>query len=306
MQTANVHEQLKQWKSHYLIRHLIGGINGLREDRLTFAAAIYLFCLLCIGLIGPWIAPYPYDETLYAADGAILRAMPPSLAHPLGTTGVGYDVLSRLLYGARPTVIAGFLGGLIIVTIGLTIGLIAGYVGGIVENILMRFTDFMYSIPLLPFALVLVAFIGTSFLSSVVVIGSVLWRSSARVLRAQVLQIKQRPYIIAARGSGASAPRIIITHILPNVASMAMLYFAMGAGFSIIVMASLSFIGAANPFVPSWGVMVRNAYKSGMMARALWWSLTPGILISVSVLSMYLVGRGFESTDNQSEIAIEG
>jgi len=247
-----------------------------------------------VGILGPAIAPYPADESVYGPNGALLLAEPPSVAHPLGTTNSGQDVLSRLIIGARPTVITGFLGGSVIISIGLSVGLISGYFGGVVDDILMRITDFAYSIPLLPFAIVIVAFLGIGFIEGILIIGFVLWRGSARVIRAQVLQIKQREYIQAARAVGASRRRIIFKHILPNVASMGILFFALGIGWAIIIQASLAFVGVVSPFVPSWGVMLRNAFNSGLMSIAWWWSLPPGILISAVVLSAFMFSRGYE------------
>jgi len=254
-----------------------------------------LAALVMLSLIGPSIAPYPYDENLYGPDGTLERSEPPSLEHPLGTNDVGQDVFSRVVYGAQATMITGLLGGSIIILIGSAIGITAGYVGGTVETILMRFTDFVYGVPLLPFAIVIIAFFDIGFISSILVIGALLWRGSARVLRSQVLQIRERPYILATKATGASTPRIIIRHVLPNVAPMAILFFSLGIGFSILLQAGLSFLGLANPFIPTWGVMIRNAYESGLMADAWWWSIPPGLLISLAVLSSVMLGRGYES-----------
>lgn len=280
------------------------GVFGLiaRDRTLQFSTSV-LALLFFVGIFGETLAPYPPNETLYGPNGELLRMAPPSPAHPLGTTYTGQDVLSRLIVGTQPTLIAGLVGGGLIVGIGASIGITAGFVGGRVDNILMRFTDFAYGIPLLPFAIVLLAFFGVGFLQSVVVIGVVLWRGSARVLRSQVLQIRERPYILSAKATGASRLRIILKHILPNVSSMAVLFFALGIGYTIIVHAGLAFLGLTDPFTPSWGIIIRNAYSSGLMAEAWWWSLPPGILISITVLSAFLFGRKYEeiSSDIQSD-----
>jgi len=155
----------------------------------------------------------------------------------------------------------------------------------------MRITDFMFGVPLIPFAIVVIAILGSGFYMAVLVIGIILWRSSARVIRSQVLQIKEREYILSARASGASDLRIIGKHILPNIAPMVVLLLSLGIGYAILAQASLAFIGVVNPFVPSWGVILRNAYQSGVMASAWWWSITPGVLISLTVLSTFMIGR---------------
>lgn len=286
---------------HYVVRNVLGALSIMIEDRSTAVYFAFLVVVLVAGIVGPAIAPYQYNESLYSEDGELLRSEPPSLAHPLGTTDVGQDVLSRILYGARPTVITGLLGGSMIIGIGMTIGVTAGYFGGTIDSVLMRFTDIVYGVPLIPFAIVLIALFGVGFIPSIVVIGLLLWRGNARVLRSQVLQIKERPFVMAARSTGASDLRIIVKHILPNVASMAVLFFALGVGYTIIIQASLAFIGVSNPFIPSWGVMVRNAYNSGLMSTAWWWSAPPGLLIAMTVLSTFMFGRGYENIAGEGD-----
>jgi len=276
----------------------------LQSDRTLTVYVSYITAIVVLAAIGPEITPYGYDEFILTQDGGFLRSEPPSLAHPLGTTDDGYDVLSRIMYGARPTVLTGIIGGTIIITIGGTIGIISGYYGGRIGNIFMRITDFMFGVPLIPFAIVIIAILGSGFYISVLVIGIILWRSSARVIRSQVLQIREREYILSARSSGASDLRIIAKHILPNIAPMVALLLSLGIGYAILAQASLAFIGVVNPFVPSWGVMLRNAYNSGVMARAWWWSITPGILISMTVLSTFMIGRKLVNQNDPSSMMV--
>lgn len=268
------------------------------QGRLTQFAVVYLTAFFIAGIVGPEITPYEYSVQHFNQDGSLKAMESPSQEHLMGTTNRGEDVFSRLLYGARPTIITAALGGAIIISIGLLIGITSGYLGGLADSILMRFTDFVYGVPVIPAAIVLAAFFGTGFLSSVVVIGLILWRGSARVIRSQVLQIKERPFIQIAQASGASSFHIARNHIVPNVAPMAVLFFALGVGDAVIIQAGLAFIGVSDPFVPSYGVMVRNAYNSGALGEALWWSLPPGILIALTVLSAYLIGRSIEDVDS--------
>lgn len=279
---------------HVVVDNLIEFFGIVVEDRETFVYFLILLTLLTMGLVGPWITPYEYDQRFFSEDGQLLRTAPPSMDHLLGTTSHGQDVLSRILYGARPTMITGVLGGTIIVVIGTAVGMTAGYMGGRIDGVLMRITDMFYSVPLIPAAIVIVGFFQLDYLASVIIIGMVLWRGSARVIRAQVLQIKERPYVMAARAAGASPFRIIVKEILPNVLSMAILFLSLGIGFSIVVQASLAFIGIVSPFIPSWGLIVRNAYNSGLMAVAWWWTLPPALLISLTVLSTFMFGRKYE------------
>jgi len=276
-----------------LLRRFGDGFRLVVKDKTTLLYFGILVVILFAGAFGPMLAPYPHDETVYE-DGEPVLSEGPSVSHPLGTTTSGQDVLSRVLVGARPTVITGLLGGTLIIGIGLGVGVTAGYVGGWVDNVLMRTTDVAYGVPLLPFAIVLLSLLGVGFLTSVVVIGLLLWRGSARVLRSQVLQIRERPFILSAKATGASTPRIIVRHVLPNVAPMAIMFFALGIGYSILLQAGLSFIGVSNPLVPSWGIMIRNAYSSGQMTTAWWWSIPPGVLISLTVLSTIMFGRRYE------------
>lgn len=294
-------ESLGDVQSNYAVRNLSGGVQLLLSDGPSRVYLGIIMIILVIAAVGPMISPYEYNERLYNDEGEFKYLEEPSVQHPLGTTDDGYDVLSRLMYGARVTMISGFMGGALIITIGMSVGVTAGYVGGLIDEILMRITDFVYGVPLIPFAIVLLTFFGIGFFTSITVIGLLLWRGNARVLRAQVLQIKQRPFIQATKATGASTPRIIIRHILPNVAPMAILFFSLGIGYSILTLAGLSFLGISNPFIPSWGVMLRNAYQSGQMATAWWWSLPPGFLISITVLSAIMLGRRYESLSGQAD-----
>ncbi|WP_132057850.1 ABC transporter permease [Halorussus amylolyticus] len=282
---------------------LLNTLRKLLQERITKFAFVCLVIILVLGTIGPAIAPYQYNVQ-HREDGQLLRYAEPSLDHPLGTNDRGEDVLSRLLYGARTTVITGLLAGSLMLSIGLFVGVTAGYVGGRTESFLMRFVDFIYGIPFIPFAIVLITFFGAGFYTTIAIIGLVLWRFIARVIRSQVLQIKQRPYIMAAQAAGASTPWIIRKHILPNIANMAALFFAMGVGLAILEQAGLSFIGVTDPFNPTWGIMLRNAHQSGRVVEAWWWSFPPGIMISLTVLSLYLLGRGYEGTSGDDEVVV--
>lgn len=281
-----------------VIRNLVSGTRSLLADDATRFSLFFLFLVVVLAAFGETIAPYGYQERLTDPQGGIMIAQPPSLSHPLGTTADGYDVLSRVIVGAQPTAIAGIVGGTLIIGIGLSVSLTAGYVGGAVDETLMRITDLFFAIPFIPFALVVVAFFGAGFWISIFIIGLLLWRSNARVIRAQILQIKERPYITASEASGASRTRIVLKHILPNVAPMAILFFALGTGAAIIAQASLAFVGVTDLQTPSWGIMIRNAYYSGFMREVWTWALAPGFMIAFTVLSCYLIGRSFETADH--------
>jgi len=295
VRTISDQNLVRRITDNYIFRNMLGGLAKMLSDRITRIYFSVLVTVLLMGIFGPMLAPHGMEEIHFHPEtGEMMRAEPPSLAHPLGTTFNGYDVLTRLLIGARPTVLTGIIGGGLILSIGTTIGVTAGYVGGRTETVLMRFTDFVYGVPLIPFGIVLITFLGMGFIPSILVIGLILWRGAARVIRAQTLKVKQYPFVKVAKASGGSTPHIIIKHILPNVAPMAIFFLALGVGYAIMLQASLTFLGVADPFVPSWGVMIRNAFNSGYMATAWWWSIPPGFLIAITVLSTFMVGRGYE------------
>ena len=285
---------LERLRNHYLLENIKNGLRLYLSDNVTSFFLVIFAILVFFALFGPSLAPYQYDEIQRSEEGDILLTTPPSADHWLGTNSRGYDVLSRLMYGAQPTLFTGFLGGGFIVSLGLLVGVSAGYFGGRTDNILMRLTDFAYGIPLIPTAIVIVAYFGVGFWSSIGIIGLVLWRGNARGFRSQVLQIKEREHVKAAKMLGASDAYVIVRHILPNMGGMIVLFFALGTGLTILISASLAFLGFMNPFVPSWGVMLRTAYGSGEIARAWWWTLPSGLAISVTVLTVFMLGRGYE------------
>jgi len=287
-------EELEDFKNHYYIQGIIDGTRVFLSDRATVISLAGFLSIILLGVFGPMITPYGYAEAQYAKNGQILRAAEPSAQYLLGTTEQGHDVLSRILHGARPTLVTGFLGGGIIVSIGLAIGVTAGYIGGAVESVLMRITDFAYGVPLIPTAIVLVSYFGVGFWRSIIIIGILLWRGNARVFRSQVLQIKQRSYVQSAEAMGGNRRHIVFNHILPNMGGMIVLFFALGTGVTILISASLSFLGFMSPYTPSWGIMLRNAYQSGLMTDIWWWTIPPGIMIALTVLTTFMIGRGYE------------
>lgn len=290
-----VRDHVSRLRGNYMVRNMIAGARDMWAERVTKVGIIVFSGLLVLGLFGPMLVPHDITEVQRDDNGRVDRLANPSLDHPLGTTASGYDVFSRIIYGAQPTMFAAIVGGGLAVLIGSVIGVTAGFAGGNTELVLMRVNDFMYGVPLIPFAIVLITFFGASFGASILVLALIYWRVSSRVLRSQVLQIKERPYIEAARAVGASRTRIVFKHVLPNIANMIVLWFALSAGYIVLYQAGLAFLGVVDPFVPSWGVMIRNAYNRGFVYSAWWWSIPPGLMISATVLSAFLIGRGYES-----------
>jgi peptide/nickel transport system permease protein len=247
-----------------------------------------------LAALSPWLATHDPWVNYTRPDGSLARLNGPSAAHFLGTTFYGQDVFSQLVLATPQTLLVGIVTAVLVGFIGTNVGLISGYFGGVVDDALMRITDFFYAIPFLPFMMVVVSFLGTS---AAVVIGSmalVFWRTAARVVRAQVLTVKQRPYVLAARASGASHARIMYRHILPNVLPLSFLYLLFGAAWGVLTESSLSFIGLGDPNRLSWGLMLNQAFATGSIRHAWWWVVPPGAALTLFLVSLYLLGRAFE------------
>jgi len=272
-------------------------IKRIRQDPLALSGAIMLLILVLLAIFGPFFAPYDPWEPQYSETGA-LRLTPPSAQHWLGTDSNARDILSQLLYGSRIAVGMSILAASMIVFIGTLIGLTSGYFGGAIDAILMRITDAAFVIPSIPFVAVLVALTRPSLFNIVFAITFLYWRSSARVVRGQVLSLKERPFVKASRASGASSFYIIRKHILPNVLPFVTFYAAIGVQGAVIAEASVSFLGFGDPGLMSWGKMLQYAFAIGATRVAWWWVIPPGTMISLLVLSVYLLRRGYEEVVN--------
>lgn len=269
-----------------------------RGERLGQLGVLILVGFILMGLFAPYLAPYDAQEMLRDDNGSIKRFEDPSLEHPFGTTRLGRDVLSQVIVGSRIALIVGFLAAFISVFIGTNIGLISGYRGGWTDDILMRITDIVYGLPFLPFLIVLVVILGPGLLNMIIAISLIQWRSTARVIRSQVLTVKERPYIEAANAAGASDARIMYLHILPNVLPIVFLYGAFSVGWAVIAEASVSFLGFGDPLSISWGKMIFNAYTANAIRQAWWWVIPAGLAINLFVISGFLIGRTYEKVAN--------
>jgi peptide/nickel transport system permease protein len=212
-----------------------------------------------------------------------------SLAHPLGTDPMGRDLLTRMVYGARVSLLVGFLGLFVGGGVGAALGMIAGYAGGRVDTFLMRVVDATLAFPIILFAILLVVILGGSLVTVVVAVALVLWARYARVIRGEVLSLRERDFVAQARIAGCSPGRIILVHIFPNVLNTLVVLLSLQVGWVIIVEASLSFLGAGvPPPTPTWGSMI--AEGRDYIASAWWVSFFPGLAILVTVLAFNLCG----------------
>jgi peptide/nickel transport system permease protein len=254
---------------------------------------LFLFFVV-VAVAGPLFLVGDPMRVQYLADGKVARLLTPLEFGPLGTDYYGRDVFAQLVLGARTALIVSLLSTLIMALVGTNIGLVSGYFGGRVDALLMRFTDLAYSVPFLPFAVILVALLKPSLWNIVLTISVLMWRTTARVIRSQVISVRQQTFVKAARVAGASHARIIYHHIFPNVLPLALLYVAFGISYAVLSEASLSFLGFGDPERMSWGQMLYFAYTSASIRTAWWWTVPPGACITLFVLSVFLIGRQFE------------
>ena len=258
----------------------------MTRSRAIFSAAIFLGLFAGLAVLAPWLAPYDPSQVQLP-----LALLPPSSTHWLGTDQLGRDVLSRLMFGARISLTVGVIAVTIAIVIGSFIGAIAGWYGGWIDAVLMRLVDTMLSIPTIFLLLAIIALAGPSVALIMVVIGVTSWMGVARLVRAEVLSLKEREFVLASRVLGASAWRLITTHLLPNAAAPVLVSATLGVGGAILTESSLSFLGlGVQPPTPSWGSMLNE----GRMALGVAWWLTacPGLCIFATVLAFNIIGEG--------------
>lgn len=278
-----------------LVRHFVKTVNQTLAGKIAF----YIFCLcLFLAIFGPLIAPFHPLDRNYDTAGKLIRLSGPTWDFWFGTTVLGRDIFSQILWGARPAMLVGVLTALGVVIIGVNVGLISGYFGGRTDAILMRITDVFLGLPFLPFIIVVLSISGRSIWTIIFAMTLVMWRSTARVIRAQVLSLKEMPFIAAARISGASDWTILYREIAPNILPLALVNIAFALAWAIITEASIGFLGYSDPEVVSWGSIIYQAFASQMMYRAPWWVIPPGIAIMVLVSSVYFIGRAYEQVVN--------
>ncbi|HZC27649.1 MAG TPA: ABC transporter permease [Actinopolymorphaceae bacterium] len=266
-----------------------------RRHRLAFASLVFCALLVLIAVAAPLIAPHHYAET----DFAHKLAGPGTPGHLLGTDLLGRDILSRLIYGLRTALTVAFGAELTALTLALVIGLVAGYVGGRAEQVLMALTDVMYAFPSYLFAVVMVTVLGRSILSVVIAIGIASWVTQARLVRAQVLTLKQREYVEAGRAMGARGPTIAVRYILPNAIGPILVTTSFAIPAAVAAEAGLALLGlGVQPPTPSWGAMISEGTKYLLAAPHL--LVFPAVLFALTLLAFTWVGDGLRDAFDAS------
>lgn len=271
------------------IRELRTSIYLLQRNLLTRIAIIVIALMILIVIFAPLIAPYPEDATIGNNPANALQPM--SVEHWLGTDELGRDIFSRLIYGARISIISGVVTIFFAISIGVSLGVIAGCVGGVVDDIIMRVADAFLSFPNLLLAIFIAAMLEPSLTNAQLAITISWWPYYARLLRGQAISVNEKQFVKAAEAIGTPKRVIIFKHVLPNCMAPVVINASMDIGAVILVLASLSFLGlGAQPPTPEWGLMVSTSKNYFM--NAWWYAIFPGVCIFVTVLSFNILGDG--------------
>jgi len=267
----------------------------LFKNKFALTGLIIISLLIVAALFAPIISPYtPSEQNVFE------RLQAPSLTHIFGTDDLGRDVFTRMVFGARISLAVGFISVFIILVIGTFLGIISGYYGGKTDYIIMRFTDIVLCFPTFFLIILVIAFIEPNIYNVMIVIGVTSWPGLARLVRAEVLSLKEREFILVSKMMAISNIKIFFVHILPNIISPLMVYSSLAIGGAILTESALSFLGlGVQPPMPSWGQILTSGKDYIYMA---WWlSLFPGIAILVTVLAFNLVGEAIRDIFDPKE-----
>lgn len=267
----------------------------LRRNRLATLGAIFLILMILAVVVGPMLLPYTYDQIDLNATSE-----PPSLQHWFGTDPLGRDILVRTLVGGRVSLMVALVATAVSFAIGVSYGAISGYFGGYIDELMMRFVDILYSLPYLFLVIVLLAFFSRDITMLFIALGAVSWLTMARIVRGQVLSIKQQEFVEAARAVGASHTAIIFRHIVPNTLGPVIVYTTLTIPNAMLSEAFLSFLGlGVQPPLASWGTMVNEGIIS--ISVYPWQLVFPGLMMAATLFSLNFLGDGLrDALDPQS------
>jgi len=276
------------WKEDVkpVLKEMRYSLHMIRQSPLTMIGIGIFLGIILVAIFAPYIAPYDPNEI---NPPALLQ--PPSQQHFFGTDEAGRDIFSRIVYGSRISLKAGFTITIIAMIVGSIIGIISAYVGGVLDSILMRIADIFLSFPWIVMAMAITAVLGRGITNTVIALSIVWWPIYARLIRSQALSIREMPYIEAIKALGASRLRRIFIHIFPNCMAPVLVQASLDVGGAIMWCAALSFIGlGAQPPAPEWGAMI--TIGSHYLRESWWYATFPGIMILVVVLGFNLLGDG--------------
>ena len=269
-------------------------IRFLRHEPFAIVGTAIYAMIVAVAVFADRLAPYD-PRAILKTGVRVARYLPMSADHWLGTTASGRDVLSQVIFGTRSALQVGFTAALAVVAIGTLLGLLSGYLGGWVDRGVTFLSDVVLGLPFLPSMLVLSALTRPGTTVIVASVAALLWPNTSRVIRAQVLSLRERSWVEAARVTGCSTPQIMFVHVLPQLLPLAALYGSIAIGWAILAEASASFLGFGDPSAISWGGMLQDAYANQALSRGAWnWFAPPGAAIMAMVLAGFLVSRGSE------------
>ena len=273
-------------------------IYRLTRNKAAMFGAFILFILILCAALAPWIAPYSYSF-----QNLELGASPPSAAHILGTDVLGRDLLSRILYGARISLLVGFVATGVALVIGVSWGIIAGYAGGKVDSIMMRIVDVLYGLPFIIFIILLMVIFGRNLWLLFGAIGAVEWLTMARIVRGQVIGLKNQEFVMAAKAMGVSNISMFRKHLLPNILGPIAVYATLTIPQVMLLEGYLSFLGLGiQPPMSSWGTLIKDGVES--MEEYSWLLIYPGLTFTVTLFALNFFGDGLrdaldpKTTDN--------
>ena len=265
----------------------------LRSSPEAIVGLVVLGIFVIAAIFAPLLMPYPINERV----GGVYE--PPSPAHPLGLDDGGIDMLSLLIQGGQTSLLIGFTAAFISMIVGGGIGVISGYFGGWIDSALMRITDYFLVVPLLPLAIVISAVWGAALTNMILVIGLLIWTTTARLIRAEVRSIRERAYVRRARSIGAGHTRIIFRHVLPQTVPLLMANMTLAIASAIFLEAALAFLGLGDPNSITWGKIIELAFVRTAVSAGAWWAIVPaGLCIALVVTACSLVGQSVEDALN--------
>ncbi|UCF06313.1 MAG: ABC transporter permease [bacterium] len=275
------------------------GWARFRKNRLAMTGAVIVVALYLAAILAPLIAPH---DPIEHGEVPRMRYLSPGSAHPLGTDKFGRDVLSRIIYGSRISLTISFLAVAISVVLGSLVGAAAGYFGGIVDSVIMRFVDALMAIPRLFLLLTCIALFSRSVWLIILLLGATGWMATARLVRGQVLSLREQDFVKAAEALGAGGRRIVLRHLLPNTLTVVIVAATLRIGGIILTEAALSFLGlGVQPPTPSWGQMIFEGRE--VLLGAWWVSTFPGLAIVVTVIGYNLLGDGLRDAFDPKQFA---